>query len=283
MVKNNLCKEAKTKKSVPTPKKKISKEAKTVQSVPLIKNKLQIILKKKQSSEHTKSQSKQITHKKKKSSEQPAIGKTPSRSPTEREKTPRWSSPRFKNRSEEHDHTAEKSTPTRSSPRKRKSLVELETETQSQPFQSTSGASQNARSKEVIEKQKTVKRKLYQSGPCMNVQIWNPNDTFSDMKRKRVPRVPTRMASLGLTYDKTKKPDKATASFKNKDHPIGDPSVQLASVLGVLVRQNIPLTFKDWRVVPKEAKANVWKIVKMSFIVDDFLQRILLWEDGLLS
>ncbi|KAI3938087.1 hypothetical protein MKW98_018643 [Papaver atlanticum] len=29
---------------------------------------------------------------------------------------------------------------------------------------------------------------------------------------------------------------------------------------------NIPLTFKDWRVVPKEAKANVWKIIKMLFL-----------------
>ncbi|KAI3948477.1 hypothetical protein MKW98_019227 [Papaver atlanticum] len=327
MVKNNLGKEAKAKKSVPTPKKKfmfqISKQARTVQSVPLPKNK--IILKKKKSLDHSKSQRKQTTPNKKKSSEQPATENTPRRSPTEREKTPRRSSPRFKNRSEEHDYTAEKSTPIRSSPRKRKSCVEPESAAQSEPVQSTSGSSQIARSKEVIEKQKTVKHKFYQSGPCPNVKIRNPNDTFSDMveedeeyedeeevelendvateerecedkemendrekdiaanknekgdevvqgeeKRKRVPHGPTRMASLGLIEDKTKKPDKATVSFNNKDHPIGDTHVQLASVLGVLVRRNIPLTFKDWRVVPKEAKANVWKIVQMRFIVDDF-------------
>ncbi|XP_026383296.1 uncharacterized protein LOC113278751 [Papaver somniferum] len=89
-------------------------------------------------------------------------------------------------------------------------------------------------------------------------------------KRKCVPRGPTRMDSLGLTEGKTKTPDKATVICNNKDHPIGDPSVQLASVLGVLVRRNIPLTFKDWIVVPKEAKANVRKIVQMRFIVDDF-------------
>ncbi|KAI3959349.1 hypothetical protein MKW98_018939 [Papaver atlanticum] len=93
MVKNNLLrvtKEAKTKNY-------ISKEAKTVQSVPLPKNK--IILKKKESLEHTKSQSKQTTPNKKKSSEQPAIRKTPSRSPTERENIARRTSPRFKNMS----------------------------------------------------------------------------------------------------------------------------------------------------------------------------------------
>ncbi|XP_026421850.1 uncharacterized protein LOC113317958 [Papaver somniferum] len=89
-------------------------------------------------------------------------------------------------------------------------------------------------------------------------------------KRKRVPRGPTRMASLGITEDKTKKPDKATVIFNSKDQPIGDPSVQLASVLGVLVRRNSPLTFKDWRVIPKEAKNNVWKIFQMRFIVNDF-------------
>ncbi|KAI3959350.1 hypothetical protein MKW98_018940 [Papaver atlanticum] len=92
------------------------------------------------------------------------------------------------------------------------------------------------------------------------------------------------MASLGrLTEDKSQKPDKATVSFNNKDQPIGDPSVQLASVLGVLVRRNIPLICKDWRVVPIEAKANVWKIIKMRFIVDDFYKDYYYGKNGLLS
>ncbi|RZC81703.1 hypothetical protein C5167_044277 [Papaver somniferum] len=66
MVKNNLGKEATTKKSVATPKKKISKQDRTVQSVPLQKNKLHIILKNKQSSQPSKSEIKQTTPKKKK-------------------------------------------------------------------------------------------------------------------------------------------------------------------------------------------------------------------------
>ncbi|KAI3863755.1 hypothetical protein MKW98_031347 [Papaver atlanticum] len=54
-----------------------------------------------------------------------------------------------------------------------------------------------------------------------------------------------------------------------KKNPIGDPSVQLASVLGVLVRK-LPLTFRDWRPVPHQAKENIWKIVTNRFIVPKY-------------
>ncbi|KAI3911974.1 hypothetical protein MKW98_010918, partial [Papaver atlanticum] len=86
-------------------------------------------------------------------------------------------------------------------------------------------------------------------------------------KRKYVPRGPTRMSALGITDDKK---GKEAVSFNNKEQPIGDPSVQLASVLGVLIRRNIPLKHKDWRLVPKEAKDNIWAIVMQRFIIDEF-------------
>ncbi|KAI3912055.1 hypothetical protein MKW98_007582 [Papaver atlanticum] len=65
---------------------------------------------------------------------------------------------------------------------------------------------------------------------------------------------------------------KAKVPFNSKEHPIGDPSVQLASCLWVLVRRNIPLTFKDLRVVPHQAKVNIWKIVEQRFIVSEHFQ-----------
>ncbi|MCL7034413.1 hypothetical protein MKW94_022975 [Papaver nudicaule] len=93
-------------------------------------------------------------------------------------------------------------------------------------------------------------------------------------KRKYVPRGPTRMKALGLTVDKNdtknKKDGKQILSFNSKDQPIGDPSVALASVLGVLVRRNIALKNLDWRDVPGDTKNNLWAIVKQRFIVDDF-------------
>ncbi|MCL7031571.1 hypothetical protein MKW94_005372 [Papaver nudicaule] len=93
-------------------------------------------------------------------------------------------------------------------------------------------------------------------------------------KRKYVPRGPTRMKALGLTVDKNdtknKKDGKQIISFNSKDQPIGDPSVALASVLGVLVRRNIALKNLDWRDVPGDTKNNLWAIVKQRFIVDDF-------------
>ncbi|KAI3916982.1 hypothetical protein MKW98_016716, partial [Papaver atlanticum] len=87
-------------------------------------------------------------------------------------------------------------------------------------------------------------------------------------KRKFVPCGPTRMHAmkLGNTDPKAKVP------FNSKEQTICDPSVQLASCLGVLVRRNIPLTFKDWRVVPHQAKVNIWKIVEQRFIVSEHFQ-----------
>lgn len=40
----------------------------------------------------------------------------------------------------------------------------------------------------------------------------------------------------------------------------------------MLVQRNIPLTLKDWRVVPQQAKANIWKIVEQRFIVPEHYQ-----------
>ncbi|KAI3959813.1 hypothetical protein MKW98_029850 [Papaver atlanticum] len=62
---------------------------------------------------------------------------------------------------------------------------------------------------------------------------------------------------------------KRTIPFNSNEQPIGDPSVQLASVLGVLVRK-LPLTFMDWRLVPHQAKENIWKIVMNRFIVPEY-------------
>ncbi|XP_026417050.1 uncharacterized protein LOC113312516 [Papaver somniferum] len=99
--------------------------------------------------------------------------------------------------------------------------------------------------------------------------VGNENETEAQAKPKRkyVPRGPTRMSALGLTNGKN---GKEVVSFNNKDHPIGDPSVQLASVLGVLVRRNIALKHRDWRLVPKEAKDNIWAVVQQRFVVDEF-------------
>ncbi|KAI3959317.1 hypothetical protein MKW98_018907 [Papaver atlanticum] len=75
-------------------------------------------------------------------------------------------------------------------------------------------------------------------------------------KRKYVPRGPTHMHALKLYFVDPKR----TVPFNTNEQLIGDPSVQLASMLGVLVRK-LPLTFRDWRLVPHQAKENIWKIV----------------------
>ncbi|MCL7051813.1 hypothetical protein MKW94_019824 [Papaver nudicaule] len=62
---------------------------------------------------------------------------------------------------------------------------------------------------------------------------------------------------------------KAEVPFNTKEQPIGNASVQLASVLGVLVRRSIPLTPMDWRLVDNVSKQNIWKIAMQRFIVPE--------------
>ncbi|XP_026440277.1 uncharacterized protein LOC113339092 [Papaver somniferum] len=83
-------------------------------------------------------------------------------------------------------------------------------------------------------------------------------------KIKYVPRGPTQMHALKLDSVEPKR----TVSFNTNEQPIGDPSVQLSSVLPVLVRK-LPLTFRDWRRVPIQAKENIWKIALNRFIVPE--------------
>ncbi|XP_026436174.1 uncharacterized protein LOC113334041 [Papaver somniferum] len=87
-------------------------------------------------------------------------------------------------------------------------------------------------------------------------------------RRKFVPHGPTQMHAMRLdnTDPKVKVP------FNYKDQSVGNPSVHLASCLGVLFRRNILLTYNDWRVVPPQAKANIWKIVEQRFIVPEHYQ-----------
>lgn len=214
-----------------------------------------------------------------------------------------------------------KATPKKVVARKKKIVIEPAERTP--PSQSPLTMAQTAPSKEDAENSKegrkrSAKRKLDTStGPCLNVQLKNPDDTLSEFasefveekedddvdgdkvndhdvevdledelgndsgrddweeefennkndkgdeveraiekKRKYVPRGPTRMAAMKLdSVD-----PKAEVPFNTKEQPIGNASVQLASVLGVLVRRSIPLTPKDWRLVDNVSKENIWKI-----------------------
>ncbi|MCL7025294.1 hypothetical protein MKW94_027947 [Papaver nudicaule] len=65
---------------------------------------------------------------------------------------------------------------------------------------------------------------------------------------------------------------KAEVPFNKKEQPIGNASVQLASVLGVLVRRSIPLTPMDLRNIDYVSKENIWKIATQRFIVPEYFK-----------
>ncbi|XP_026439658.1 uncharacterized protein LOC113338454 [Papaver somniferum] len=128
---------------------------------------------------------------------------------------------------------------------------------------------------------KNVKRKLDTSstGPCLNVQLRDPHDTLANFQDEEEEEEEEEAVEednsdhvepdVEEENDNDSADPKRTISFNANEQPIGDPSVQLASVLGVLVRK-LPLTYKDWRLFPYEAKENIWKIVSNRFIVPEY-------------
>ncbi|KAL5547332.1 hypothetical protein UlMin_007019, partial [Ulmus minor] len=56
--------------------------------------------------------------------------------------------------------------------------------------------------------------------------------------------------------------------FNSRGQPVGENGVELQSYIGVLARQTIPLTFREWREVPKELKEKIWEEIQVSYDVD---------------
>ncbi|XP_026378150.1 bromodomain-containing protein DDB_G0278469-like [Papaver somniferum] len=178
--------------------------------------------------------------------------------------------------------SAEMSSPTTKRQATRKKNVQSES---AQHSQTTTTKSQSKSSEGDTEKygvgRKNVKRKLDTSstGPCLNVQLRDPHDTLADFQDEEEEEEEEEAVEednsdhvepdVEEENDNDSADPKRTISFNSNEQPIGDPSVQLASVLGVLVRK-LPLTYKDWRLVPYEAKENIWKIVSNRFIVPEY-------------
>ncbi|XP_047315063.1 uncharacterized protein LOC124919009 isoform X2 [Impatiens glandulifera] len=63
---------------------------------------------------------------------------------------------------------------------------------------------------------------------------------------------------------------KITISFDEFGQPIGDETPKLITFLGTLARNGelAPLTYVDWRTVPEDNKAKMWKLVQSKFDID---------------
>ena len=57
---------------------------------------------------------------------------------------------------------------------------------------------------------------------------------------------------------------KNIVQFDSKGRPIGKAAAQLQSYVGVLARENVNITYDNWKKVPYDVKENIWKTVNVS-------------------
>ncbi len=66
---------------------------------------------------------------------------------------------------------------------------------------------------------------------------------------------------------------KISLQFNDEDVPIGESAKQFASFMGGLVRREVGLRFVDWKIVPMEAKENLWNQLTVRVSVYLYIQK----------
>lgn len=66
------------------------------------------------------------------------------------------------------------------------------------------------------------------------------------------------------------KGEKINVQFDAKDQPLANVSKELQSYIGVLVREHIPISFLDWKNVPRSYTDKIWEQITVSFYLSFF-------------
>lgn len=66
------------------------------------------------------------------------------------------------------------------------------------------------------------------------------------------------------------KGEKINVQFDAKDQPLPNVSKELQSYIGVLVREHIPISFSDWKNVPRSYTDKIWDKITVSFNLSFF-------------
>jgi len=90
--------------------------------------------------------------------------------------------------------------------------------------------------------------------------VLSEGDDCVEPKRKRH-RGPTRLKDIA------KDPNtRVKVEFTNMGEPIRKGSVKLASYVGALVREHVPVTIERWTKIGEELRTVLWKSVQVSFV-----------------
>ncbi|KAA0058414.1 putative TNP1-like transposon protein [Cucumis melo var. makuwa] len=104
---------------------------------------------------------------------------------------------------------------------------------------------------------------------------------FETMTLRKKTRGPTKMKTIAV-----EKQSRVDIVFNEYGQPIGNESVGLASFLGPLVREVIPVNLENWLKLPTRLKVVLWKSIRSRYNVEDwqktfFFQKMgRLWRTG---
>lgn len=64
---------------------------------------------------------------------------------------------------------------------------------------------------------------------------------------------------------------KEVVEFNVRGQPIGRVAAEMQSYIGLLARQEVKISYKTWKMVPKEVKDIIWEHVNVSMLVQIIL------------
>lgn len=90
-------------------------------------------------------------------------------------------------------------------------------------------------------------------------------DTGEDSKATQSTKSTRGSVSLSRLSKRRVKGIKEEVEFNKNGQPIGKIAIEMQSYIGVLARKEIKISYKKWKLVPKEVKDTIWELVNVSF------------------
>ncbi|KAJ6854138.1 carboxypeptidase SOL1 [Iris pallida] len=98
------------------------------------------------------------------------------------------------------------------------------------------------------------------------------NEETMSVKNKRGP---TKLKGLGMEQNMIKE-----IEYNERGQPIGDTSITFASFLGALVRSTVQINIKNWTLVSKQQKEDMWTVILQRYKLDEVNKKNTLQKMG---
>ena len=96
------------------------------------------------------------------------------------------------------------------------------------------------------------------------------HESSSANKGKKKVRGPSRLNVIAVGEK-----DRAELEFNELGQPIGNASVHLSTVVGILAREYVPITYKSWDKVDIDTKDRLWEFITVNIYIFYLLLHII--------